>query len=258
MSRYEFSTEGHTIVVGWDGALETYFAQVWKGKPESAENVHPAFPDADPQPRLWVGGNRNEVRTVEELARHLKPYAALPPHIEQSLRQDLAQATPPTPHQRFLGDLTARLAEINAAPRDRGALESAHGRVWDTRELQRDFEVLQFQAPYVVVRRREDVALGSLEFQHHPRLYYSFVRDHEHTPSLEEVWKAPPETIQEVSAQIQDRLEEQGVHSLSIFDMLRALEKEEFSARREPSPPPEPEQKAGAGETPKPKHRPRH
>ena len=36
------------------------------------------------------------------------------------------------------------------------------------------FEVLGFMAPLVVVRRRSDGRKGSLEFQHSPRLYYSF------------------------------------------------------------------------------------
>jgi hypothetical protein len=35
---------------------------------------------------------------------------------------------------------------------------------WDTEELQRDFEVLGFMAPFVVVRRRSDGLRGSLEF----------------------------------------------------------------------------------------------
>jgi len=68
----------------------------------------------------------------------------------------------------------ARLAEINAEPADRQMLEAQHGKVWDTDELARDFEVLGFLAPYVVVRRNSDAQKGSLEFQHHPRFYYNF------------------------------------------------------------------------------------
>jgi hypothetical protein len=67
-----------------------------------------------------------------------------------------------------------RLAEINAAAVGREALEARHGRVWDTQELTRDFEVLGFSAPYVVVRRRADGVRGSLEFQHAPRFYFNF------------------------------------------------------------------------------------
>lgn len=49
------------------------------------------------------------------------------------------------------------------------------GHTWDTEELQRDFEVLQFAAPLVVVRRRSDGVRGSLEFRASPRIYFNFV-----------------------------------------------------------------------------------
>jgi len=67
-----------------------------------------------------------------------------------------------------------RVAEINRLPSDRERLEKEHGQVWDTKELGTDFEVLGFMAPFVVVKRRSDGTKGSLEFQHDPRLYYSF------------------------------------------------------------------------------------
>ncbi len=67
-----------------------------------------------------------------------------------------------------------RLAEINAEPGSRETLEAQYGQVWNTDELRRDLEVLGFMAPLVVVRRRSDGAKGSLEFQHQPRLYFSF------------------------------------------------------------------------------------
>jgi hypothetical protein len=46
--------------------------------------------------------------------------------------------------------------------------------VWDSSTLGEAFEVLEFQAPFVVVRRRSDQKLGSVEFQPHPRLYFNF------------------------------------------------------------------------------------
>ncbi|MHB8971258.1 MAG: hypothetical protein ACYC4N_12495 [Pirellulaceae bacterium] len=67
-----------------------------------------------------------------------------------------------------------RLAEINAEPGSREALVGQHGQVWDTQELGRDFQVLGFAAPLVVVRRKSDGVRGSLEFQHQPRFYFSF------------------------------------------------------------------------------------
>lgn len=45
---------------------------------------------------------------------------------------------------------------------------------WDTTALQRDFEVLSFLAPFVVVRRRADGVKGTLRFNHSPRIYFNF------------------------------------------------------------------------------------
>ncbi len=70
-----------------------------------------------------------------------------------------------------------RLAEINSDPSGRDALESQYGQVWTTDELRRDYEVVGFAAPLVVVRRRADGRLGSLEFQHNPRFFFNFVAD---------------------------------------------------------------------------------
>jgi hypothetical protein len=67
-----------------------------------------------------------------------------------------------------------RLAEINAEPGSREALEADYGQVWNTDELRRDFEVIGFMAPLVVVRRKADGQKGSLEFQHNPRLYFNW------------------------------------------------------------------------------------
>ena len=59
----------------------------------------------------------------------------------------------------------------------RDELEAQMGQVWDTTELQRDFTVKGFQAPFVVATRKSDGVLGSLEFQSSPRLYYAFRAD---------------------------------------------------------------------------------
>lgn len=66
------------------------------------------------------------------------------------------------------------LAEINAAPGSREALEAEHGQVWDTDQMCNDFEAIGFMAPLVVVRRRVDGVKGSLMFQHNPRFYFGF------------------------------------------------------------------------------------
>jgi len=67
-----------------------------------------------------------------------------------------------------------RIAEINAQPGSREALEAEHKQVWSTDQLSHDFEVIGFMAPYVVVRRKSDGKKGSLEFQHSPRMYFNF------------------------------------------------------------------------------------
>ncbi|MCB9951413.1 MAG: hypothetical protein H6824_10570 [Planctomycetaceae bacterium] len=67
--------------------------------------------------------------------------------------------------------------EINAAPGSREYLEAKHGQVWNTTELQQDFAVLGFMAPFVIVARKSDGVKGSLLFQHAPRLYHSFTED---------------------------------------------------------------------------------
>ena len=67
-----------------------------------------------------------------------------------------------------------RLAEINAEPGSREALEVQYGKTWTTNELAEDFEVIGFMAPLVVVRRLADGRKGSLEFQHNPRFYFNF------------------------------------------------------------------------------------
>jgi hypothetical protein len=66
------------------------------------------------------------------------------------------------------------VAQINAIEGSREYLQVKHGQIWDTTELQQDFEVIGFLAPFVVVKRKSDGVKGSLLFQHAPRLYYGF------------------------------------------------------------------------------------
>jgi len=60
---------------------------------------------------------------------------------------------------------------------ERDELEKQYGQVWDTKELQRDFEVLSFMAPLVIVKVRSTGQKASLEFQHMPRYYHSLVEE---------------------------------------------------------------------------------
>jgi hypothetical protein len=64
-----------------------------------------------------------------------------------------------------------------AAGQQAADLAAGQGQTWDTAALQREFEVTGFAAPYVVVRRRSDGAVGSLEFTHSPRVYFGWRAD---------------------------------------------------------------------------------
>jgi hypothetical protein len=57
----------------------------------------------------------------------------------------------------------------------REELEKMVGKVWNTQELQEEFTVHSFSAPFVTVTRKADGVKGILEFRHSPRFYYSFV-----------------------------------------------------------------------------------
>jgi len=47
--------------------------------------------------------------------------------------------------------------------------------VYDTEELQAEFEVLSFLAPFVFVKEKATGRKGTLKFQHMPRYYWGFV-----------------------------------------------------------------------------------
>lgn len=76
----------------------------------------------------------------------------------------------------------ARIAELNQDPTQDeksalAALQERYGRVWTRDELREEFEVTGFMAPLVVVRRKADGKVGSLEFTHSPRFYFNWVED---------------------------------------------------------------------------------
>jgi hypothetical protein len=54
--------------------------------------------------------------------------------------------------------------EMLAAGQPAADLAAEKEQTWTTAELQRDFNVLAFAAPFVMVRRISDRKLGSLEF----------------------------------------------------------------------------------------------
>ena len=66
------------------------------------------------------------------------------------------------------------VVQINHQPGSREYLEAKHGQVWDTSELQNDFDVIGFMAPMVVAIRKLDGTKGSLMFQGNPRFYFGW------------------------------------------------------------------------------------
>ena len=56
-------------------------------------------------------------------------------------------------------------------------LAAEAGQTWTTAEMQEDFDVLSFSAPFVVVVRKSDSATGTLEFTHSPRRYFNWQED---------------------------------------------------------------------------------
>jgi len=70
------------------------------------------------------------------------------------------------------------VAQMKAnGPVPRHALETVFGKVWDTEQLRAEFNVTGFMAPFVGVRRKSDNQIGTMTFQHHPRLYWGFAAD---------------------------------------------------------------------------------
>ena len=66
------------------------------------------------------------------------------------------------------------VAQLNSIEGSREYFESKYGEVFDTSQLQQEFEVIAFLCPFVSVRRRSDNLKGSVMFQHSPRFYFQF------------------------------------------------------------------------------------
>jgi hypothetical protein len=76
----------------------------------------------------------------------------------------------------------ARIVELNQgldpeADARRAELEAQYGKVWTTKEMAEEFEVIGFGAPFIVVKRKSDGQKGSLEFVHMPRFYFNWIAD---------------------------------------------------------------------------------
>lgn len=99
MSRYllQAADPNHEVAVGWDNQLETFFAQVWDTRNEEQESCV-----------LWAGCYREEIRSTDELAALVRPYAEIPHATLERLEEDFAQRRPPQRPQQ-LADIADRL-----------------------------------------------------------------------------------------------------------------------------------------------------
>jgi hypothetical protein len=59
-------------------------------------------------------------------------------------------------------------------PIDRKALEAKFGKVWTSQELEQEFIVTAFIGSTVVVRRKADDLVGTLQFSNRPHLFFNF------------------------------------------------------------------------------------
>lgn len=65
---------------------------------------------------------------------------------------------------------------INSMPME-ALKEYIYDRTWTTEELQEEFIVLRFLAPYVIVKRKDTGEEGTMQFRHHPRIYFNYQKD---------------------------------------------------------------------------------
>ncbi len=69
---------GRALVVGWDPALQTYFAVIRAWHDEETD-----------EPELWVGTDLHELYDLDDLARAVAPYAShLTPELALQLERD--------------------------------------------------------------------------------------------------------------------------------------------------------------------------
>lgn len=71
----------------------------------------------------------------------------------------------------------ATMARVKAARRAQLEAQFGKGEVWDTDQLRAAFEVKGFCAGICVATRKSTGKVGSLDFDHSPRLYYAWMED---------------------------------------------------------------------------------
>jgi hypothetical protein len=82
MSQHHISTKRYRILIGWDRPLQYFFGTVWE-KAQSDQHDGGVVLSTLSLP----GGGAS---TIAELARLLRPYVELPPHLMAALTEDQA------------------------------------------------------------------------------------------------------------------------------------------------------------------------
>lgn len=70
-----------------------------------------------------------------------------------------------------------KFLSLNRESANRAKLQERHGQVWDHEQMQKEFSVRGFLAPYVMVTNKETGARGVLEFQNSPRFYFRWTEE---------------------------------------------------------------------------------
>ena len=66
---------------------------------------------------------------------------------------------------------------INTEPRSEEAFTTAGEEVWNTEEVQKEFEILGFKKPFALAIRKSDGARGTFLFQTMPKLFFSWSQE---------------------------------------------------------------------------------
>lgn len=88
----------HTIFVGWDSPLQTYFAVIEDG----------AIPDHQNPVIFQVGQSPHEITSPEKLCASINEYASLHPNTLRRLVEDRQNSPPPSALQRAMIDLIGK------------------------------------------------------------------------------------------------------------------------------------------------------
>jgi hypothetical protein len=93
MSRYDLTAlpryPKHTVRIGWDKPLQTYFVQVLDPDAEECNDDTPAQPEGD-NPSIWLGCDFGEITDAAAAIEIVRPYAEIPAGLLAHLKADQA------------------------------------------------------------------------------------------------------------------------------------------------------------------------